>query len=78
MQDIREKHKDHIELLEQIRISVNETSRLINELGELPSTDNVNLNLMYIGLHKRHLKVIEMFLPVDEEDMDLEEEECFG
>lgn len=68
MQVIREQHKEHIEILEKIKDSVNETSRLINELGELPATNNMNLNLMYIGLHQRHLKVIEMFITSDEED----------
>lgn len=78
MQEVREKFKDHIEVLEKIRESVNETSRLINELGDLPPTDELNLNLMYIGLHQRHLKVIEMFLPVDEEECTIDDEECVG
>lgn len=62
---------EHIQLLEEIRLSINKTSELINKLGELPSSGNKNIDNMHIGLHQRHLKVIEMYMPIDDEGSDL-------
>lgn len=68
MQNIEETYKDHIEILEKIRQSINITSGLINELGELPLTGIENIDNMYIGLHQRQSKIVEMYLPIEDEE----------
>lgn len=68
MQNIEETYKDHIEILEKIRESINVTSGLINELGELPLTGIENIDNMYFGLHQRQSKIVEMYLPIEEEE----------
>lgn len=70
MNNIEETYVDHIELLEKIRDSINVTSDLINELGDLPPTGIENIDNMYLGLHQRQSKVIEMYLPLGEESTE--------
>ncbi|MFR2314852.1 hypothetical protein [Terrisporobacter sp.] len=67
MEELIKKYPENYKKLNEIRISVNKTSELINELGDLPITGVDNIDNMYIGLHRAHSEVIKMFLTQEEE-----------
>lgn len=66
MSNLQEQYKEHFELYAKIAESVNKTSQLINEFGELPQTGVKNIDNIYHALHKAHEKVIEVFMPIEE------------
>jgi hypothetical protein len=54
----------HFEVYQKLVESVNETTKLINELDALPKTGVENIDLISVGLKRKHYEVIEMFLPI--------------
>lgn len=67
MSDLQKQYKKHYDIYVKIAESVNNTSQLINELGELPATGVDNIDNLYYALHKAHTKVIEVFIPIEDE-----------
>lgn len=66
MSNLQKQYKEHYELYTKIVESVNNTSQLINKLGELPQTGVENIDNLYHALHKAQTKVIEIFIPIEE------------
>ena len=61
MRDLTEEYKEHFEMYKKIVDSVNETSRLINELGKMPITGVRDIDNIYHALYEAQTKVVEIF-----------------
>ena len=66
MNNLQEQYKEHYEIYSKIVDSVNTTSQLINEWGNLPVTGVENIDNLYHALHKSQSKLIEIFEPIKE------------
>ena len=66
MNNLQEQYKEHYEIYSKIVDSVNTTSQLINEWGNLPVTGVENIDNLYYALHKSQSKLIEIFEPIEE------------
>lgn len=65
MSDLKKQYKEHYELYKKIAESINNTSQLINEFGELPETGVENIDNLYYALSQAQTKVIEVFVPIN-------------
>ena len=66
MDNLKKQYKEHYEMYLKIAESINNTSRLINEFGELPYTGIDNIDNLYRALNKAQTKIIEIFMPIEE------------
>lgn len=64
----KEQYPEHFDLFVKIADSVNQTSALINQLGELPKTGDEYIDLLYPAFYEAHLHIINMFIVEDEEE----------
>lgn len=66
IKDYEKQYPEHYDLFSQIVESVNNTSHLINKLGELPQTGVENIDLLYTAFYDAHMHMINMFIEEDE------------
>lgn len=66
MDNLQQKCKKHYEIYLKIVESVNITSQLINELGQLPKTGIKNIDNLHPALIKAQIQMLEIFEPIKE------------
>lgn len=57
----KDEYREHFEVLDEIRRSINNTTELIKKYGRLGDTDYDNVNELMLELIEKHIEVIKIF-----------------